>query len=379
TTVTDFLAKISKYDEGQTLTVKRADIALATDAVLANGDVLEVVSMDGGNSTLYTLEVTAGGLSDNAVLTSDEYTIDISGATGTITGFDYGLPLKTIFDNVVAPEGSLLAVINGNNEYVPFMYLNYDTLMVDVMVSADIFFEVVAENGTTTILYQLMPSAMNSGAFVTSNVYDVDQLASLIANVPEGPGVYGLLKYIIPAPGATVKVIDKFGFERVMGTVYIDDRILVTSEDGQATKVYYLQMLREVSNYLAYVLSDIYTVDQIEYSITGDVSVSTTVSSFLSNLIPAEGAVMKVINDAGVEQTGNMAIGNKLVVTAGDGVTTVTYSINVGTGVNNPDGSSVVIYPNPSTGMIFVSGLEAGSRLSVYNMLGQRLIDRDVK
>ncbi len=379
TTVSDFLAALSKVDEGQTLTVKRAGVAVLSTSALVNGDVLEVVSADAVNTTKYTLEVTAGGLPDNAVLTSTQYTIAITGATGTISGFDYSVPLRTIVENVVVPDGATFNVIDGNNAYVPLMILNYDTILVAVRVNSNTYFEVIAENGTTKIVYQLIPNMMNSGAFVTSNVFTVNHSASLISDVPDGAGVYGFMKYIIPAPGATVKLIDKLGYERTMGNIYVDDRILVTSEDGLTTKIYYLKVLREISNYLAYVLSDIYAVDQIGYTITGDFSVATTVSSFLANLIPAEGATMKVTNAAGVQQTGNMAVGNLLVVSAGDGITTVTYSLEVGTSVRNINAGSINVYPNPSNGMIYVSGLETGHRVAVTNMLGQRLIDREVK
>lgn len=379
TTVTDFLAKIAKTHVDQTLTVKRAGVAVALDAAVLNGDVLEVVSPDAANTTLYILEVTAGGLSSDAVLTSADYTININGAEATITGFDYNVSLRTLVDNVVVPDGAIFSVIDGNNAYVPFMFLNYDTLMVNVMVNSDISFEVVAENGITTIVYQLMPNTMNSGAFVTSNVFDVDQAASLISNIPNGSGVFGLMKYIVPAPGSTAKVIDKLGFERATGNIYVDDRILVTSEDGQTTKIYFLQVLRKISNYLAYVLSDTYTVNQIEYSITGgNVTNSTKVSDFLANLTPCAGATLKVTNASGVEQTNYMAAGDLLVVSAGDGLTTVTYSLEVGTiGVQNIS-SGISVYPNPSSGLVYVSGLESGHRVFVTNMLGQKIVDRVV-
>jgi hypothetical protein len=378
TTVTDFENNLVKADAGQTLTVKGVSGVVAAGSAVTNGDTLVVVSADATNTSKYLLEVTAGGLSDDAVLVSTLYTVEVAGESGTIKGFDYGVNLRTIVDGVTVPAGASFAVIDGNNAYVPLLLLNYDTILVDVQVSADFYFEVIAENGTTKIVYQLLPNLMNSGAFLTSNIFEVIQDASVINLVPEGTAVYGLLKYLIPAPGATMKIVDKFGFERTIGNVVKDDRVVVTSEDGLKTKIYYLTVLNEPTNYLAYVLSDVYAVDQIGFAITGNFTVLTSVSSFLANLTPAESATVKVTNGAGVVQTGNMSVGDLLVVTAGDGVTKVTYSLAVGTGISKQNSNSIKVYPNPSTGMIYVSGLETGNRVSVTNMLGQRMINRVV-
>jgi len=81
---------------------------------------------------------------------------------------------------------------------------------------------------------------------------------------------------------------------------------------------------------------------------------------------------MIITNAAGVEQTGNAAAGYKVVVTAGDGVTTQTYVINDVTSVQKLNDKSILVYPNPSTGMIYVSGLSVGNRVFVSNITGKR-------
>ncbi len=100
TTVNGFLANIIKADPGQALTVKAAangNTLTGTD-VVSNGDSLIVLSADSTNTSKYILEVTDGGLSHDAVLTSDAYTIGVDGSTGTVGGFDYGTTLKTVFE-----------------------------------------------------------------------------------------------------------------------------------------------------------------------------------------------------------------------------------------------------------------------------------------
>jgi hypothetical protein len=80
TTTSEFLANIYKADEGQALTVKAtADGSeLGMDAVLSLNDTLVVLSADSTNTTKYVLNVSEDGLSSNAVITSDKYTVEVT-------------------------------------------------------------------------------------------------------------------------------------------------------------------------------------------------------------------------------------------------------------------------------------------------------------
>ncbi len=379
TTVSQFYANLIKANADQMLAVHGNAGPLELAGVLTNGDTLIVVSADAVNTSKYILNVTPGGLSNDAVLVSTDYTVDVNGANGTVSGFPYSLTLRTVMMNLDIPLGASYTLIDVNNAYVPLTVLNYDTVLVDVPVSADFFIEVVAENGTTKILYQFVPDLMNNGAFITSSVFGVNQDLALVSNVPAGISVSGLMKNIIPAPGASVIILDKFGYERTLGDVYYDDKIVVTSEDGSTSKIYYLQVLGPLPSYLAYVTSSVFTVDQVGLTINGtSINVLMSVSNFLSDLLVAQNATVVVTNAAGVPHTGNLAVGDKLVVTAGDNVTKVTYDVTVGTSIGNQNSKGINVYPNPSTGMIFVSGLAMGNRVYVSNLLGQRMIDRVV-
>ncbi len=461
TTVAAFLGNIIKKDDGQTLTLRSATTGadLASDAVLADGDTLIVLSAQYNNVSKYVLDVTAGGLSNNALLESALYTITRDGSTGTVAGFNYGTALKTVVENVTVPVGAAMNVIDANDAYQPMIMLNFDTIYVDVMVSDQIYFEVIAEDGVTKVLYQLKPTASASDAFVTSSVFDVDQEGALIDLVPDGMSVFGFISNLIPAPGATLQLIDKYGFDRTTGLVVKDDKLVVTASDGVTTKIYYLTMLGE-SDFLAYVTSTVYTVDQLLFNISGNISEATLISeflanlkpsknatvkvvdalgnaktgdlntgdklvvtsgnalkivqytidvsylayvtstvytvnqtaldisgatlkettavtAFLANLVPAESATMKVVDNQGADKaSGNLATGDKLVVTAGDGVTTAQYTITLTpVSVNNLSNSAIDIYPNPSSGKVYISGLEKGNRIQVFNIIGDCLID----
>jgi hypothetical protein len=378
TTVDGFYGNIIKADTGQNLIVRSAlnnAILGATDAVM-NGDTLVVKSADTINITKYVILVSDEGLSSDALLTSTEYEISADGENGTVSGFEYGTLLKDVVDGVTAPEGAEFAVVDAEGAYVSQKLLNFDTLYVDQQVNANIFFEVIAENGINKIVYQLTPNALESDAFVTSSVFDVDQEASLINLVPNGTSAIGFLAYLVPSPGATLQIIDKLGYERMFGTVVKDDKLVVTAMDEVTTKTYYLQMLGDVSYSLAYVLSDAYAVNQVTYGIWGWFDETTTVAAFIANLTPAPGASIMVTDADGVENTGTLAMGDKLVVTSGNGLNIVNYSIDFPTGIKNQNQNSINIYPNPTSDRVTISGLMSGNRIRVNNIMGVVVLDR---
>jgi hypothetical protein len=376
TTVTDFLANIMVADTGQTLELKSGTTSniLVGDSVLMNNDTLIVVSADMQNTTKYVLEVSDEGLSGNAVLTSTLLTIGVTGETGTISGFTYGTKLKSIRDNVTVPDGAEINIIDANDAYVPFTMLNFDTLYVDVLVNDQIRFEVIAEDGVTKIVYQLQPTSTSTDAFVTSSVFAVGDI--IIDLIPGGISPYGLLSNLIPAKGATMQLIDKLGYERLFGSVVKDDQLVVTAEDGETTRTYFLKFLDDTDIQFAYVVSDVYAVDQVMFTITGATD-ATLVTAFLADLLPAEGATVIITDSEGVEKTsGKLRPGDLVVVTASDGVTTNTYLIDVVLSVNNSINDKINVYPNPSRGLFTVSGMEVGNRIQVTNILGMRVYEK---
>ena len=330
TTVAQFKDNITKKHDGQTLTLKSSadGSVMADDAVLADGDTLVVLSAQYDNVSKYVLSVTADGLSTDAVLTSDTYDITVNGSTGTVEGFDYGTALKTVVEGVTVPVGAAMNVVDANDAYKPLTMLNFDTVYVDVQVDDQTFFEVIAEDGVTKILYQLKPTASTSDAFVTSSVFDIDQDVAMISLVPDGIAVFGFFKELVPATGATMKLIDKYGYDRTLGTVVKDDKLVVTAADGTTTKTYTLTMLIE-SDYLAYVTSDVYTVDQLVFSITGDIDEETTVADFLANIKPSKKATVKIVDAQGNAKTGDLNNGDKVVVTSANALNVVEYTIDI--------------------------------------------------
>jgi arginine repressor len=396
TTVADFLANIVRKNENQVLNVLSvADgTVLGMEAALSLNDTLEVMSADSVNMTKYILEVTEEGLSSDAVLTSTRYEITIDAdpksagdahtpGSGLITGFEYGTTLQTVVNNVTVPAGATMNVISGDGAYVPVKRLNFDTAYVSVTVNADTYFEVLAENGVTTITYQLLPRSSESEAFVLSDLYSVSQANLLIDYVPRGTNVQSFLANLVPSMGASVKLVDKWGVERMDGTVADDDKLVVTSPDGTTTKVYHIsklatQYVRETT-YLAYILSNVYTIDQVDYVIHGASGIAD-ISDFYSRIRTAPGATAVVVDVNGAEKTtGNLTGTDMVKVTSADGKSTVMYSFATLVSAKSFAKSEVSIYPNPTQGKLNISGVEPGSEIRIFNSMGKMINNMEVK
>lgn len=376
TDVDGFIANLIKADTAQTLMVKSAGVEILGDVVLTHGDSLVVMSADSSNYSKYFIEITDEGLSDDAVLTSDTYTIETDPAS--VSGFDIGTLLKDVVEAVVVPDGAMMNVIDADNASVPLLTINFDTMYVDVLATDQVYFEVIAEDGETKIVYQLMPNSDPSDAYVTSSAFEVDQDALLIKLVPEGTTVSAFLNNLVPATGATWVLLDKLGYERTDGVVVQDDKLVVTAADGETTVTYFLALLEEVpSFYHSYVVSSVYLVNQNLLTITG-VMGSESVSDFSTNVTPAEGASMEVQNTSGAAKGDSdmMEENDMLQVTAGNGVNVTTYTITLDyTGIEDLSNAGVNIYPNPSNGLVNIAGAELGSRIRVYNAGGVNVSD----
>jgi hypothetical protein len=375
TTVTGLYTNLIKADEKQTLTVKSAAKILAATDAISKGDTLIVLSADSTNISKYVLDVTATGLSANALLTSTKYTVSATGTIGSIAGIKQRELLKNVLAAVVVPAGATLTITDANDAYMSLTKLNYDSAYVNVIATDKVNFEVIAENGTTTIVYQLKPTVIASDAFVTSDVYSIDQFASLIQFVPAGTTVPSLISNVTPSTGATLQIFDKAGIARTNASIYKDDKLIVTSADGKVTKAYYFSMLNfNVNKYLAYVISDDYVIDQVKLVVKVPAT-GLDIATFYAKLYPSFGAKLSIIDKNGAASSlTKLASFDKLLVTAADNSTTATYKIEFATSVS-PIESAITMYPNPTTDRVVINGLTAGNRVRVFNAVGVTLRD----
>jgi hypothetical protein len=331
TTTDQFLGNIDKMDPNQSLWVISGGDTLQGNDVIRDGDMLRVMSADQANITDYALTVKYEGLSSNALLTSNQFVIEVTGESGTIRGFEYGSTLRTIRNAVTVPEGATLTIVDEQDGYVPLQQLNFDHY-VDVVATDRIFFEVVAENGETRILYRLLPDSTPGDAYVYSDVYWVDQDLHQVRLVPRGTSVAGLIGNLTPSAGATVKVVDKNLMDREQGILYRDDRIHVVSLDGESSRVYFLKFTGDPEFY-AYLTSEIYFIDQSALTVTvireeGD---SIIFSELQTGISLAQYASLDFSDENGQGKSGSDIVktGDILIVTSGDGMTISGYTVDI--------------------------------------------------
>jgi hypothetical protein len=257
--------------------------------------------------------------------------------------------------------------------------MNFDTTYVNVTVNSNIYFEVTAEDATTKINYQLVPDVSETDAFITSTVYDVVQKEVLIHYVPRGTNVQSFLANLIPSTGATMQLVDKFGLTRVDGSIAVDDKVIVTSSNGMVTKVYFIATLAEKyipeTTYLAYILSNRYDIDQVDYIVDG-VSGDETLADFYAKITPSMGASAVVVDKDGNEKTSGDIDGSDMVkVTSVDGKIVVMYSFGSLTATEVVKTNNIELYPNPTDGKLNISGVERGNRIQIFNTNGSTIRD----
>ena len=225
---------IDKADSTQVFVFKRGSTVLTADESLAENDVLQVTSGDGRSTTVYKL--INYPLDNNTSLTAKAGS-GLTVSNQKVTGVTVGMKLKDALANLEVAEKSLLYVINANGALQPLKVNNLDTLQLDVLVSENFVLEVIAENSNKES-YSFDFAVANNQAILMSNILEIDQSKKLIVNLPKGQTVTRLLSLLFANKGATIKILDKVGFERSFGTLNIDDIVEVTAPDG-VSKVNY--------------------------------------------------------------------------------------------------------------------------------------------
>jgi hypothetical protein len=282
---------LDKADESQTFVFMRGNTELTADQSLADADVLVVTSGDGKSVTNYKL--INSPLDDDTSLTAKTGSgLTVSG--NVISGVTAGMTLKEVVDYLEAGNKSIVNVLDANGALQPFKMHNLDSLVNDVLVSDQFTLQVIAENSDQTT-YSFDFGFASNEAVLLSNILQIDQDKKFIMEFPVGITTPSLLSMVFANEGATVTIMDKGGFEREMGFMSIDDRIVVTAPDG-VTKVTYrfsedisVSVKRSVENAIDVVIypnpvTNVLNVRGFElasvqvYSISGTMMISETVS-----------------------------------------------------------------------------------------------------
>jgi hypothetical protein len=125
---------------------------------------------------------------------------------------------------------------------------------------------------------------------------------------------------------------------------------------------------------LAFITSTIYSVDQIGLRVYLDASLP--ISQFVANLIPAQGATIQILDNLGAVKLGTDNLAKTDVVLVTNGLYQSTYSVDFTTSVPNSGAAKLQVYPNPSNGVIHISGLEKDYSISIYNMEGKLMLQK---
>ena len=238
--ISDYTSKtislvLDKADTSQVFVFKRGATVLTADQSLANADVLEVTSGDGRATTIYKL--INSPLDKNTSLTAKAGSgLTVSG--NKVSGVTLGMTLKEAIANLVVSNKSVLNVLDSKTgAFQPVVIHNLDSLVNDVLVSDNVFLQVVAESSDNAV-YSFDFGFASNKAVLISNILEIDQVNKRIMELPINSTPMSMLSMVFANEGATLKILDKAGFARTIGFLNIDDVVEVTAADG-VTKVIY--------------------------------------------------------------------------------------------------------------------------------------------
>ncbi|MDX2430960.1 MAG: T9SS type A sorting domain-containing protein [Bacteroides sp.] len=395
TTVDGFFGNVDKADPMQMLSIHSGVDGSVKDAAdpVVGTDTLVVVSADGERTTSYAL--TDQALDTDAVLTlvndPSDYTIEISGETGAVTGVVYGSLLKDVVAAVQVPSLAVMSIIDGAGNLIPLQIMNNDSTKVDTQVGDGYYFEVVAQDGITIITYKLEPASLASDAFVISSIYAVDQEMSDIAGLVDGTSRDLFYKNIEVVKGATSKVLNKLGQERMDGQLAYDDVLQVTSEDGSTMKTYFITFLLESTPDANQAPEIMLAFSDSTFTEPGTIMLSATATD--DNLPPppsltylwevSSGSAADVVIETADQLTTNVAFNAKgsyiVTLSVSDGALTSQADVRVkigAVGVETLLTPALRIYPNPAKDKLTVEleNMPANSSIvSIFSITGSAI------
>ncbi|HEC41492.1 MAG TPA: T9SS type A sorting domain-containing protein [Bacteroides sp.] len=358
--VTEITAILDKADPGQMLVFLNGADTLGADDALAGDMKLVVTSADLQNSTSYTL-VNSPLDADNLLKAVDGsgLTVSLSENAGIVAGVELGSTINALVEKLEVPALAVMNIVDGNNNLVSMQSLDYDSVMVDAVVGEDVYLEVVAQNGDAA-LYSLDFGISASDAVLFSDILAINQDVKAVTGVPVGIAVDAFMQMVYPNEMATAELVDKKGFVRTAGVLYSDDAVEVTSEDNSVTVVYRLNFVGQVNQ------APEASIEGATEAVVGEVLnyVATVtddglpVGSTLTYLweITAGNATIANPDQKTTDVTFSEAGSFELSFTASDGElsTKVSTTITTAVGVDLYDMSSVKVYPNPASDLLYV-------------------------
>ncbi|MDC0584286.1 T9SS type A sorting domain-containing protein [Bacteroidales bacterium] len=275
----------------------------------------------------------------------------------------------------------------------------------DAAVTATDKLVVVSANGVNTSVYALAVDAIFGDVLIESDEYTItlDGENGKIAGIPQGSNLEEIRWDNITIPGdegtTKVSILDADGqlvpvYSQPEGTEFAADKlptiatetmtIEVVAEDGTKA-IYSLEFEADLSAAVLY--SDVYEIaEEAGVLLINNVKVynGITVQIFVADLIPSVGATIKVKDRLGLERTeGTIVESDYVEVTSEDGSVVNNYLLDpeyvVAVKEIAETSASFSIYPNPTSDVINLTDVEAGSIINVTSVTGQVMMTQEVK
>jgi hypothetical protein len=362
-TVTTISQLLDKAHPDQVLLFKSGSDTLTSDDAVAADMILKVTSGNKKYSTSYTLV--------NAPLDADNLLVAVEGSEltvseGTISGVALDSTISSLLGKLTVPALAVMNVIDDNNELVSLKAINFDSLVVDMTVGPNVMLEVIAQNGDIAI-YSLDFGIAASEAVLLSNVFTIDQASRFVADVPVDITVDAMFEFVYPNENATIKVIDKAGFDRTSGKLNSDDQVVVTSEDESLSVGYFLNFIGETeqdanqkpeatATGAEEAITEI--AEGFTATATDDGPVSSLTYSWEITSGDASTVTISSADQLETDVTFNDAGTFELSFTVSDGAlsTIIINTINVSepTGIDLAEMSAITIYPVPASDFVFI-------------------------
>ncbi|MFD0677008.1 MULTISPECIES: InlB B-repeat-containing protein [unclassified Paenibacillus] len=188
---------------------------------------------------------------------------------------------------------------------------------------------VTAQDGITKVTYTVTVN-LSTDATLTSTIGTVSTggtVSESITNIPYGTTLAALKAAITKAANATFEVYDADG-TTVATALATGKKVIVTAQDGTTKVTYTVTVNLSTAATLTSTIGTVSTGGTANESIT-NIPYGTTLAALKAAITPAANATFEVYDADGTTVATALATGKKVIVTAQDGTTKVTYTVAV--------------------------------------------------
>jgi hypothetical protein len=196
--------------------------------MFTGGVSLEVVAQD---QSKITYELIANVASGEAWLSSNSYVVNQSNKV--IYGVPEGTSAEIFMSMIYAAGGASMELLDKAGYSRETGYIKDDIVRV------------TSEDASNVVDYAMrfIGYTESSEAYVTSDLYDVNNDAQSIGSIPASTGVSVFLGNVVPVAGAVMELKDAAGAAKESGMILTGDVLTVTSEDSSIAVSYTVDVL----------------------------------------------------------------------------------------------------------------------------------------